>query len=221
MRPHLRYPPIAAAALLVASAPLSGAAIVVGLLNDFQDGTLQGWTGNANPTNVGTGGPMGAADRFLQIGGGNRFAIFNQAMGFAGEIDATVGAFQVDLMRPSTDASSLEMRLVLFGPSTNDRWTSLNAQVVPNDDAWRTYTFSLLEADLTRVQGTGTYAALAANVDRIMFRHDPAPASATGISVPGTLGIDNVAAVTVPEPGVLGAVLAAGALLARRRRRLR
>ncbi|CAN5366987.1 hypothetical protein BH23VER1_BH23VER1_03600 [soil metagenome] len=212
--------PVLRSLAVLALLPTSGhAALTLGPLSDFQDGTLQGWSGNAAPTIVTSGGPAGAGDAFLQIGGGNRFAIFNADPNYSGALSSTVTAIDVDLMRPSNDPGSLEMRLVLFGPSTNDRWTSLNAQMVPNDGLWRTYTFSVLEPDLTRVLGSGTYAALAANVDRTMLRHDPDPASATGIFAPGTLGIDNVAA--VPEPSAPGLILAAAAALAARRRRRR
>ncbi len=184
---------------LIALPQSADSAIVAGLLNDFEDGSTQNWSGNSAPTNFATGGPAGASDNFLRIGGGNRFAIFNSTSTHSGAIDPGVTAIQVDLMRPASDPTDLEMRLVLFGPQTFDRWTSANAETILADGVWRTYTFSLLEADLIRVLGADTYANLSADVDRIMFRHDPSPASATGISAPGTLGIDNVRA--IPEPG--------------------
>lgn len=42
-------------------------AIVVGQIDDFQDGSTQGWGGYAVPTNVPTGGPSGAGDKYLKL----------------------------------------------------------------------------------------------------------------------------------------------------------
>jgi hypothetical protein len=200
---------------------LAPAAISLGPLSDFQDGTLQGWTGNSAPTLIAGGGPAGGLDNFLRIGGpnGNRFAIFNLNPGYTGAVDPGVTAFQADLMRPAGALDTLEMRLVLFAPATGIRWTSADAQTVPGDGIWRAYTFSLLESDLTQVQGSDSYANLIANVGRIMFRHDPPPAEADGIEADGFLGIDNVAA--VPEPAAPLLLTASIALIAFPRRKSR
>lgn len=86
---------------------------------------------------------------------------------------------------------------------------------------WRSYRFGLLPGDLTQVLGSGSYADLTSNLNRIMFRHDPGFPSAGGTPVApsiGAFGIDNVSA--VPEPSTV-ALLGAGLLgmgLARRRR---
>src|SRR5688572_20409255 len=49
----------------LAAAPALG--ITGGQVDDFQDGTTQGWSGMSAPTNVATGGPDGTGDRYLQI----------------------------------------------------------------------------------------------------------------------------------------------------------
>ncbi len=38
-------------------------------LNDFEDGTLQGWQmgGSAGATNISSGGPLGADDNYMQL----------------------------------------------------------------------------------------------------------------------------------------------------------
>lgn len=166
--------------------------ISLGLFSDFEDNTLQGWEGGASPTNVTTGGPAGTNDNFLRIGNGGQLATFNMSSVYSGVIAADVDMVLVDMMRPASDTGSLDMRLVLFGPGTSNRWTSTTAHVVRNDGVWRTYAFSLREQDLTQVAGTGSYAALTVAVDRTMFRHDPGPPSATGTAVSGTLGLDNI-----------------------------
>jgi hypothetical protein len=200
---------------------IAPAAISLGPLSDFQDGTFQGWSGNSDPTIIAGGGPAGSMDNYLRIGGkfANRFAIFNLTSGYNGAVDPGVTAFQADLMRPAGASDILEMRLVLFAPNTGIRWTSADAQTVPGDGIWRAYTFSLLESDLTQVQGSDTYDNLISNVGRVMFRHDPAPPEADGIEADGFLGIDNVAA--VPEPAAPLLLTASIALIAFPRRKSR
>ena len=61
----------------------ASAVIVVGQIDDFEDGTLMNWGGGANPVNIPTGGPAGANDNYLQItadrpsGTASRLAVFN------------------------------------------------------------------------------------------------------------------------------------------------
>ena len=108
--------------------------------------------------------------------------------------------------------STLDIRLVLFGPDTDNRWTSTSSQALLGDGVWQTYHFGILPGDLTQVRGTGTYVDLTADLDRIMFRHDTAGPTEGGTPVApniGAFGIDNVSA--VPEPTSL-ALLALGGL---------
>jgi hypothetical protein len=64
---------------------------------------------------------------------------------------------------------------------------------------WTTYLFSIKEADLTRVFGTGTYSQLVAALDRLMIRWDDDTPSSRGTSGgTGSLGIDNVLAISEP-----------------------
>jgi hypothetical protein len=204
------------ACLLLATPQISQSAIVAGLLSDFEDNTTQGWAGGASPTNIPDGGPTGVGDNSLRIGGGGSLATFNLSSAFSGAISSTVIAFQVDLMRASGDTGNLEIRLTLFSPGTGNRWASTTAAIVPNDGNWNTYTFSLLEADLTQVQGTASYTDLTGAVDRVMFRHDPGAPSAGGSGGTGSLNLDNIRAIPEPTSGIL--CLAASAVLFRRRR---
>jgi hypothetical protein len=183
--------------LLVAPASLAG--LSPGLLSDFESGTVEGWEGGASPTPIAEGGPAGAGDGYLQIGNDfSNFATYNME-DVAGPISASVLAVDFDLMRPSEDPGALEMRLVLVaGTFLDERWTSSVAQVVANDGLWRTYRFSLLEADLVQVQGTGSYEDLRSDLDRMLIRYDPGTPNPGGSPVDGTLGIDNV--FVVPEP---------------------
>lgn len=188
--------------------------LLLGPIHDFEDGTLQGWAPIAlNTANIPNGGPTGAGDNFLEISSGagagpgpGRLAAFSQDANVTGQIDPGVTEIQVDIMRPATEFD-LGIRLVLFGPTGGDRWTSTDAQTVVGDGSWNTYTFSILEADLTQVLGTDTYANMSSDLNRIMFRHQSgAPDSQgeiVGTTGAGTFGIDNVIAgplTAIPEP---------------------
>ena len=178
------------------------AAINPGLLNDFESGTTEGWTSQASPTNIPSGGPAGVDDNYLQIGNGlSNLGAFN--LTHSGLLDSSIVAIEVDMFRPATDPD-IEMRLVLFGPgvSTSNRWTSTNSVLVPGDGQWATYSFSVLEADLTQVVGSATYADVVADLNRILFRFDDGAPSIGGSSIAGTLGLDNItAAIATAVPG--------------------
>ena len=194
----------------------AGAAIVPGLIDDFEDGTLGGWAPpKANTSNI-AGGPAGST-RALEISSANRLAPFDAGTDINGAIDSAVTAIEVDMMRLSDDVAPLEIRLALFGPGTGNRWTSTLAQTLAGDGLWSTYSFSILEADLTQVAGAGSYANLVGNLNRIMFRHDVGGPSAGGTMVDLSVDpfyIDNVRAVAgVPAIPVPAAVWLFGTAL--------
>lgn len=199
---------------------VASAGIVVGVLDDFEDGTLGGWSPpNASNTSNVPGGPSGST-RALEIAPASRLAAFDAGADIKGAMAPGVTAITVDMLR-ADGADPLDVRLVLFGPGTNNRWTSTAAQVVPGSGDWNNYVFSVLEGDLTRTRGTGSYADLVGNISQIMFRYDSGGPSATGTPVTsgiGSLTIDNVSAVPLPAAAwlFLGALTALG-LGARRR----
>ncbi len=171
--------PLVAALLSAGIPPLAADAdLLPGSLGDFEDGTIQGWGAvqRVNSTAV-AGGPVGSAF-FLQVTPAPQLAAANT--GFAGVIDPAITDVTVDLLRPSGQGD-LEMRLVLHGPGL-DRWTSTVAELLPGDGVWRNYSFSILEADLTRVRGTGSYSDLEANLSILQVRHQAGAPSQFGTS---------------------------------------
>ena len=210
-------------ALLALARP--AAAITGGQVSNFQDGSLQGWVTGANaplPTNVATGGPAGAGDRYILVQPLSHLAVFNPSTDWSGNYQsAGVLDVGVDFLNPNanTAANLAKMRVVLFGP-TGSRWTSSSFVTVPTDNLWHHYTFSLRQSDLTEVLGSDPYATTFTGVTQIMFRHDDGtspPGVGGGTPFTGNIGVDNVAAI-VPEPVGLAGIIASAMILRRRRR---
>jgi hypothetical protein len=214
----MRLLSVCSAALALVLFTPSAHAVTGSLLDDFQDGTLQGWgNGGAEvaPTNVSTGGPLGLGDKYMNVTSSNHLAVFN-AGDWAGDYQS-LNLFDVSVDFRNPNASILTMRAVLFGPS-GSRWTSTTPASVPTDSAWHHYTFSLRQADLTNVVPGDTYAATISGVSRLMFRYETTPSSG-GSPFVGSVGIDNVQAI-VPEPASIGLLTMTGvAALIRRRPR--
>ena len=204
----------AAVLLLSVFVGSTNGALMLGLLDDFEDGTLGGWAPPAGNTQNVPGGPVGST-RYLEIAPAQRLGAFDA--GVNGVIDPAVTAIEVDMFRP-VGLSALEIRLTLMGPGPGNRWTSTTAQPLPGDGIWRTYTFGILESDLTQVLGGSSYAALTNSLNRIHLRHDTGGPSAGGTPVSpdiGVFGIDNVNA--IPEPASIALLGLGGVMLMRRR----
>jgi hypothetical protein len=204
------------------------AAITLGHVDDFQDGTVQLWSGNANPTNIASGGPAGVSDRYLRLSPAflpGPLGAYNNVQWSGNYLAAGVGQMGFALDNFGPDPVNLRVMLFTpgcsFGSGTCTVWATTNALTLAPGSGWVSATFSLAQADLTRVTGSDSYAASLANVDRLLIRHDAGPASPNGSASPvtATLGIDNVTA--LPEPalalGLAAGAALVGALLGRRR----
>lgn len=206
------------------------AAPVLGQTNDFEDGTTQGWvTGASNPFQVtnATGGPAGAADKFIQLqaagvgGAGSKLVLFNMASQWTGSYPAAVKAIEMDLKNLGADA--LTMRITLRGTS-GDQFSSASGFSLAADGQWHHARFELSESALSPVFAIGTVAdLLSGGVAEVRLLHASSPAY-VGDTFTGTVGVDNVkAAGVVPEPATWGlaGLGAAGLLAGRRARRAR
>lgn len=204
---------------LLAGSPAG--AISAGQVDTFQAGTLQGWAGGAAPTNVATGGPGGADDRYLQIRAvGGNLGSDNSAQWAGDYLSAGVTSLRFELQNQG--ANPVALRITVFGTNLLTAFTSLDEVVLAPGSGWVSAEFALTESALVRTRGTvdDTLAETLADVARLLLRHDPDPLSPPQEQNPVTamLGIDNITA--VPEPGS-GLLVATGlaAIAARRRPR--
>lgn len=195
-------------------------AITLGQVDDFQDGTTQGWGGGSTPTNVADGGPDGAGDRYLQVSSTDFHLGTNNLLQWAGDYlaeDVEELVFHLNNFGPDPVA----LRVSLIG-ADGTTFTSTDEAVLAAGSGWVSASFGLSEAELTRTQGAGTLDQTLAAVTVLLLRHDPDPISPPGEAnfVTGVLGIDNVT--TLPEPDLplgLATGVPALAMLARVRAR--
>jgi hypothetical protein len=201
------------------------AAITLGQVDTFQDGTTQGWGGYAAVTNVSTGGPAGSGDKYLSLtstGEAGRAGELRAATDqdnrhrWAGNyINAGVTGVEMDLKNFSTQ--DLQMRIV-FGGNYGD-WTSANPFVLPADGQWHHVVFGLTSSDLVW-GGGGSNPDLTSALTYMggfSIRHQAGDPLGVGQStlIAATVGIDNVTA--APEPLTILLCAIGGIVLAGRR----
>ena len=191
--------------LLVAiiAIPCTVFAIVAGQLDDFENGSINGWQKGARstrqPTNINTGGPSGQNDNYLQtistggVGADSNQVIFNTAQ-WSGDYVAA-GITEISMQFRNTGNSTLHMRIALEGGATTLSWFgSSQAFQVPADGNWHAASFSISESDLTRITGTQSFAAALSNVLEMRILASQSGPDFRGDPVSSTLGIDDIEA---------------------------
>jgi hypothetical protein len=163
------------------------AGLANGMVDNFQNGTLQNWANSGTPVNQPNGGPTGAGDRYLEISSAaGPLGAFNKFQWAGNAI--TGGVQRIDVSLNNLGANPVSIRVMVFTPGCDaggtacTAWTSTNATNLNAASGWVTANFSLKEADLTRVLGSDTYAASFANVERVLIRHDDGTPDAPGTS---------------------------------------
>lgn len=216
-----------ASLFLCACTPLM--ASVVGQIDNFEDGTTQGWVVNllglgvhpAPPVNEANGGPGGAGDNYLKLtstggaGAGNRLVALNVTQWAGNYTAAGIGFISMDLR--NLGATDLSIRLYLENPNgappTDDAVTS--AFLLPSGGGWTKATFAVSAGALTAINGN--LNTLLSNVTAFRILHG-ATAAFPPSPIAAQLGVDNITALATPEP-LSGALVALGlATVALRRR---
>jgi hypothetical protein len=204
--------------LLLASA---ASALTQGQQDDF-DGVTDAWA-QGTPA---LGGPDGDDDGFLLLHAdgvtqNGKLVTFNQLQ-WAGSYTAA-GIEAIGMFVRNLGATDLKLRVALgntSAPSSGGTWfASTDPVLLTAGGDWELVVFSLAPDDLTRTQGTGSYATVLGGVVTLRILHSAAP-SAFGDNIVATLGVDQVLA--LPEPGAVAlsaSGVAALALCARMRAR--
>jgi hypothetical protein len=180
------------------------AAITLGQVDDFQDGTAADWIG-ANPINEENAGPDGTGDNALSaesfggIGPGSRLTINNTLQWVGDWTAAGVTQITFDILNPGEE--NLTIRLGLAGPESvsgggfGDAYATTTGQVLPADDQWHSMVFEVTADAWTYVGVFGGSGIETALTDVTQFRvlHNPA-LSFNGDAVAGSFLIDNITA---------------------------
>ena len=199
-------------------------AISLAGLNDFEDGTTQGWAeggGRANspnpPTNVADDGPDGAGDNFLQnisaggFGPGGRWILHNTSETWTGDY-VTAGVTRITAQMRNTGPQ--DVPIVLAVGTENVRaggewWATTTPVTIPNDGEWHHVEFGLDATSLTQTQGTALLGAVLGDAGIIRLVANATPSHIGSAALSGTtIGVDNVRAVgpkvtlTVDRPAV-------------------
>jgi hypothetical protein len=179
----------------------SSAQISVGFVNDFEDGTTQGWSNGGSspnpPTNVTTGGPEGIDDNYLEEisagggGAGSKMVIFNSNLEWTGNYteSGTLG-IGFDLRNPSNE--DLKIRIAFEGAGDNTQIASSSSINLPAQSDWRIAFLSTDPEDFVVVNGgSSTIEEVLQDVNEIRILHNPIP-DFNGASIDATLHIDNI-----------------------------
>lgn len=176
-------------------------AIVVDVVDDFQDGTSQNWGfnfGGSLPVgNAPDAGPSGIGDHSLYMSttmhGGGKLIVINSQRWSGNWTAAGVARVALDVRNPTE--SQFAMRLGVVGPggvSVGSGDGHITDPIpVPADNQWHSIVFNVLESDLTAIGATSTSAALA-SVKELRIYSNPLPQIIGQVG--GSFYLDNIRA---------------------------
>jgi hypothetical protein len=213
--------------LAVGLLPAAGqAGPIVGQIDTFEDNTTQGWSigtppmpgpGFTPPVIVPTGGPTGAGDHFMLLTAdgvrpGGRLTVFNRQQWAGDFLSAGVNAVDMDLKNLGTVPLTLSMRIAI---KTNDTRTSTGYSsttpfILPPDGQWHHAVFLLDPDNLTPIGSPPPLDTLLSNVAEFRILDSVRPAL-NGDVIDTKVGVDNIRALELPEPGSFALFLAGGA----------
>lgn len=173
----------------------------VGQVDDFEDGTVQGWrigfSNPSDPTNQATDGPAGVDDNFLRYtsnGGsnqGSKMIILNTESRWSGNF-TSAGIVRIKMdVRVST--ADLDLRVALTG--SGGRISTTNAVTVTAGSGWTSIIIPIEAADMETVPGGSSVSGTLADVTEMRILSSPSP-SWQGETIAATLDIDNIEAAT-------------------------
>ena len=180
-------------------------AIVAGNVDDFEDGTTQGWrVGNNSsspPANIASGGPLGVGDNYLRnvsfggFGPDGRWIVFNRTQ-WTGDFFSS-GITEVRLQAQIQSGGATKLRIG-FGDASGNRFVSTVALDLPADGMWHSLAFPIDEQSLTDLGGPGTYESTMSAISETRILVSEAAPAWNGDRVAMTIGLDNIEAYPPP-----------------------
>jgi hypothetical protein len=187
-------------------------AVMLGQVDDFQDGTLQGWTSGANNPNpplwVPGAGPFGFDDAYMvttssgESGPGGQLVVFNDDQWTGNYLAAGVTAIQMRVQNFSQVPVELSLRVEGPGGVFN----SISPVSIGINQFWQMITLDISPASLTG--GADVFATLS-NVTRLRIQDARGP-------LLSSVGFDKITA--IPEPASVALLLAGAIPMVVRRR---
>ena len=173
-------------------------------IDDFEDGTVMGWSEGSNsinpPSNVATGGPAGVDDNYLSndsrggAGPGSKMVMFNTNQWTGNYIIEGVTKINSDMA--NIGGFALSMRIAIQGSGT--RYGSTVALNLPvGTGQWQQANFGLTSSDLSLISGSQPLSIVLTNVDTLRILSSTAGPAWNGDAINATLGVDNI--IAVPE----------------------
>ena len=172
-------------------------AVTAGQIDDFEDGTTQNWeqgeTLPDSPRNVGSGGPGGAGDSYLQdasdgVEEGGRLVMFNEEQ-WADEY-TSAGVEVIALEMINEGSNPLTMRLAIDGDG--GQFSTISEVALPVGSGWQTAYFDVRPDNWVSVGGSSITATLS-NADTLRLLHNADP-DWRGTDIVATIGVDNITA---------------------------
>jgi hypothetical protein len=200
------------------SLPQVAQAVVIGQLDDFEDGTTQGWTEgmSISPPTVSSPGPDGSL--FLHdvstglFRAGSRMVVFNEQAWTGDYLSAQVVAIEMDVNNLGETDLFLRIGLGTDIPGTSPRqgYVSQTPVHLSSGSGWQHVTFEIDAVALVGAGGPPPLEAVLANATQFRIISS-AGVDWRGDRIAATIGVDNIRALGVPEPGacvlfILGAL---------------
>jgi autotransporter-associated beta strand protein len=182
-------------------------AITLNEVDSFQ-GSADNWN---NGVVVGSGGPAGDGDSFLELSSGSmglkpRLITLNQMQWTGDFVAAGVGSLTMELK--NFGSSALPMRVTIrdvAGNSSVPGYSSTNPFMLPADGQWHLAEFSLTAADMTAVNPSGgtldPFSYMLMNVAEFRILSSTVPA-VVGDVIDAQVGIDEITALPPPPASI-------------------
>ena len=207
----------------------SARAIVVGQIDNFEDGTTQSWANGGAPgappvLNIDTGGPAGVDDNFMQIaaggdGAGQFLTVFNRAQWLGDYIAQGVIAIEIDL----NNFSKVDLNIRLGFRESTDPGASgylSTAFSLSAGSGWQHAVFLINPGSMIAVGSPADFDTFfAGNFGEMRIINEAGTSNLNGDQVTAEMGIDNIHAVPEPSAVLLSMLGALSFVVCRRNKR--